>query len=527
MGTIAKDIIKNQRIGIGLQIDYKETETWFDGTAITDEKCTLTSPIYRKKGTKYYVDTNYLAGGTVAPERFGAVGNNITDDTIAFNRAITFLAITAGGQLVCGAGKKYKITGTLLLPSNIIINLNGSYLIGDGTNVILKTAYLNGNVVEDNTSSIPKTQIVQNAGIKNGHIQNAARGLHLYNFVMGCVVENIRFFNVEQSWYSKRCFYTIYRGCWSSGANTASYCYHFDEQTNAVLIDRVTATKNYCFLFENGTTALTIVSPTTEGGTTGFKFKGDCLGITINGHYAEAIKDVYDFSEISTGFFKISGGYYNITDRVIVPAPASGILFGTFDETNSIVNIGSVLNSYTYRGLIDLTGGRTLIRTTKQASHDNTLDFPSNYITDGVSLLESIDRVKITSTSVAGANLLSRGTIPLRRSGDTGLGYVSWVLGATSSLYSGTSAAFTIKIQTKIKYSPYTLFAKFLIRVTVNSANYDFYGDIFGEHVKRSDTNGKTMTLWADGDTNVYFLLGDFNGSDTSFTATGSIQIVG
>lgn len=522
MGTPATDIIQYIDNFSGELTTYKEVENWHDGTSMNDSKCD--GVIYRKKGSTYY---KKQFTGKVQVDWFkrSADGNSWQP---AFVRAITFMAKTGGGTVECTPGKEYYCPAEFYLPSNVILEGNNCTLRGaaSGTGTIIKTGFLTGGVVVDNTSSTPETQIVTNAIIRNFIITNAHTGIHMYNMILGCIVENIRFSNVTRSIYAKKCFYTIYRNMWSTGASsTGVFTYHFDDSCNAVFLERMTATKESCFLFENGCTAVTIASATTEGGTVGMKFKGDCLGFHIAGHYAEAIKDVYDFSELNTGFFGITGGYYNTTDRVIVAPSSSSNLSGYFDETNTIVNIGAVLGGYTYRGRVELSGGRNYMKVSKLPTADNTLTIPANYITDDTSNLETVDRVKISGTTVASANLLSRGVIPLRRQGDTGAGYTNWVAGATHAA-SGNDAAFNIVFTTKIKYRAFNMFIRYLIRINIGGVFHDIYGDIYGFGHKRQDSSDRTVTIDNDGNADLRITIGSFANAGMAYTATGSIQIL-
>ncbi|MFP3802389.1 hypothetical protein, partial [Paraburkholderia sp. SIMBA_027] len=49
--------------------------------------------VYRKKGNDYYVDINFLASGNVNIQRFGAKGDDFTDNSVAIRRALDFCRI--------------------------------------------------------------------------------------------------------------------------------------------------------------------------------------------------------------------------------------------------------------------------------------------------------------------------------------------------------------------------------------------------------------------------------------------------
>ena len=70
----------------------------------------------------------------ISPERYGAIGDGTTDDTIAWQNAINAMA-TAGGGVVRGvAGSVYKITNTLNIKTGVQIDLGGSQIVQHTTN---------------------------------------------------------------------------------------------------------------------------------------------------------------------------------------------------------------------------------------------------------------------------------------------------------------------------------------------------------------------------------------------------------
>ncbi len=66
------------------------------------------------------------------PEDYGAVGDGATDDSIAFNNALSALATLGGGTLACNGGKTYIVEG-IELKERVYINLNGAILKAPST----------------------------------------------------------------------------------------------------------------------------------------------------------------------------------------------------------------------------------------------------------------------------------------------------------------------------------------------------------------------------------------------------------
>jgi hypothetical protein len=66
----------------------------------------------------------------VTPQQFGAVGDGVTDNTVAFNAALAALAAAGGGKLYIPAGS-YRITGPLTYTAGAL------HITGDGKDSVL------------------------------------------------------------------------------------------------------------------------------------------------------------------------------------------------------------------------------------------------------------------------------------------------------------------------------------------------------------------------------------------------------
>lgn len=78
-GTLAANIKQVACKYTGVNVNYKKTTTWYDGSAMADTKCDGT--IYRKLGTDYYVDCDYLDGKQINPLRWGMKGDGVFDNS--------------------------------------------------------------------------------------------------------------------------------------------------------------------------------------------------------------------------------------------------------------------------------------------------------------------------------------------------------------------------------------------------------------------------------------------------------------
>lgn len=90
--TLSGDIINRVDINTGENVNYRETTTWHDGSAMDDSK--VDGKIYRKINDKYYFNTNRVNNKLFYIDDFNGV-----DDCEIFEKAIDFLKLIKGGTL--------------------------------------------------------------------------------------------------------------------------------------------------------------------------------------------------------------------------------------------------------------------------------------------------------------------------------------------------------------------------------------------------------------------------------------------
>ena len=107
--TLAGDIIKRVDINTGENVNYRETTTYYDGSIMDDSK--VDGVIYIKKDSKFY---KMQFDSIVNVKWFGAKGDGVTEDTIAFQKALNFgssIFIPDGVYLVGKLIIPFKFTG--------------------------------------------------------------------------------------------------------------------------------------------------------------------------------------------------------------------------------------------------------------------------------------------------------------------------------------------------------------------------------------------------------------------------------
>ncbi|SDI85479.1 pectate lyase family protein [Chryseobacterium jejuense] len=502
--------------------------------------------VRRKRNNIYYLNkTVHDSGEPVDVGIFGAKGDGETDDTESINNAVLYLSAVGKGALKFNGSKTYLINQTIYITSNIIFYCNGATFSGNAArdNTIMETAYL--ETVSDQVKRLlPNlnikygTHVIVSSQIKDANFVSCGTGLHFVNFCHGCSLENITFSDCISAIKFDNCFYTVLKNIIATHVSREipvpdEYCYQFLGQNNALLLERMTATRNLGFLFTNGTTATTIISPTTEGGNTGMKFEQDCLGITINGLYAEYIKDVIDLSDVRTGNFEISNCYFNFTDRPLIGPDLFGPpnngkedreVTGSWSN-NSIVNINGVYKGYTYRGLMDVSQERNYIKY-ELPTYEGDGSLPSNWIVGDFTNITSYGHVKASDSKAIGNIKRQFGVIPVTRSGNVGDGKEGIIPDCTHEVMGADPSNFGIKIKTKIKFQEYMMFAKYNIYIGTYSYGRWFYGDIFGKNLSSKDVGNTQITSIENENGLLVITITGFNEPNLNYFIQGNVQLI-
>ena len=120
--SIANDVIKFIDINTGEDVNYRETTTWHDGSAMDDSK--VDGVIYIKKNSKYY---KRQIDSIVNVKWFGAKGDGVTDDTYAIQQCFDF-ADKYKFNVILDNGI-FKITQTINISGEISVDGHHQYSV--------------------------------------------------------------------------------------------------------------------------------------------------------------------------------------------------------------------------------------------------------------------------------------------------------------------------------------------------------------------------------------------------------------
>lgn len=422
------------------------------------------------------VQTNVEArlAQAVSVKDFGAVGDGVTDDTAAIQAAITyvgsqaaFVADVKGLQLDFATNGKYYIAGTLYLPSYVRINLNGSTLIGQGTNTLFESAYFSGGVPVTNFGQPNETRFVVCSSVVNGQISNFNRAFVLFNFCEGSYLENLRLFGCNQAVYAKRCFYSTVSNVHSRSPldGLVLPCFHFDDAVNAIRIQHTFAV-GYLkgWEFSGSKDNVYAIDCGAESCDRGVVINNSTAAIQFLGWYFEGLVTAIDFE--ATGNHQniyVDGCWFNGVTNAI---EGTTILSGRFSQNNALN--GAILNlpaNFASRMVVEIPSDITATNITPS--------LPANYLLGDANTAEQIKQIYNTGSGLVTNKLrVAAGVIPFYASGTIGSPNGNTVPGATVTL-SATNAV----IDTKINYANFEM-VRYSMQVIDGSGTYLLAGDV-------------------------------------------------
>lgn len=473
-------------------------------------------------------------GGFTAVSTYGVRSTNDGEtNTKAMNTAIRDLAAAGGGTLVFDPSPTpYPIIGPVILPSNIMIDLNGQVLQGRRApgDVMFVTGTFADRALRSNLTSKPETELVSGAGIHGGRIEDCTRVFHFRNFGTNCHLRDIVTRECIQVARLERCFYSTIDNVTAAGFSDPEIpTFHFVEETNAVVLHKLNAVTAFGLCIEGGAAAVLVDGCAFEGGQTAVRLIGDCMGIHFRGGYFESILGrAFDLRRAGACWIEWTANFFQHVDIVVDDGgeDATATLSGQWHASNYIVMSAAAGFAHlpSVRRQMRVAGPRNFVSYDAGCADNVAAAVPSNWIVGKHS------RVRFETAS-AGRSLtdtraraqVHAGVLPTVRSGDTGQPIAGTVPFTTMKATTGERAV--IRIDTTIRFQPDSLFARYLLNVEDDGEKVSLYGDIYGANIVQLDKAGKTVEL-INVSGMISILVRSFRSVARKPVCTGSIQIL-
>lgn len=444
------------------------------------------------------LDYGAVADGVVSP-------SSGTDNGPAFRAALLAAAKAGGGTIEIPFGT-YRVTTTVIIPSNVTINGNHSVIVGPGIGSatdLFQSGYYNGSAIVTNIGTSAESHTVS-FSVNGLTIYYCGKAFNLYDVLNGSVFSQLSLNDCTYAMYLDRCFYATFhditsRGTASSATNAAVYLNNVNnvmDFSSLFIIDRklglqVTGGSNglkfYNCSMESCETGAYV---TNETGPIAFD---TCYfeNITAGAAIAVNIDSLYDKEEIS-----FTNCFFNgCTTGIKMPTGGSTRSRVIVDPTNRFVSCTTNINS-----------------STNSIYHQNRISFTPNAIDSGAAELPTeitvskgdivdIDQMLYdngTATPAARTKVHGQSLIPWNSEGNGGYAPGFSVPFCTVS-QTGSGASCTLIIDTKIVYDKHSALLTYRLTIEDVSTTSELYGFIFGDTVKQLDAVGKTFTVSDNG----------------------------
>lgn len=498
-----------------------------------------------------------IVGATVNVADFNAPSDGTTDATSAINSAILAAyqskAVvssptdeTYSVEVIFEAGKDYKVSGTILLPSGILLNGNGCRLIGDQGSAIstaynaslpalIETGYYDGSAIVTNTASALATNRVVNSGITNFKFQNTNCAINAVSMNEQCFIDHNMFNNVSAAMRLKWCFYlrveqnTIRQ---SSQAAGQSAIHLIGGNHNAMVFKQNALVGPAIGILVNGPASFATVidSCTFEEGkaynSTGILFGADayCAGWQVNNNYIEGVRYGFSFDD-GAGVYGsiIDANIFNNNEYAIICSGASALRM-TSIRGNSLPDDGG-----TSRNLVEVSesGNDVVFQIPSKGGKTSTgvTGFLSNF-TLGNSA--SIEATSVWSNDASPLQAIGKSQPALANQNELNVmpfeganinTVANQVPFCTAPVVGSTDAV----LDTSITYDASNMLV-FNFQIQDFNGTYNIHGSVFGTTVYRNDATSPTVTITNNGGY-VRVTFGNINtNSGTSFVISGNIR---
>ena len=455
---------------------------------------TQTGNFHQWTGTEWKV----LNESVINVKDYGAVGDGVSDDTVAINSAILKAALVDGGKIIAPFSN-YLISGTIIIPRNVEIDFCNSNITGSGigsSTDLFQTGYLSGGKVVTNIGGPDEAHLIVHSSVKNATIWNCGKVFNLLNWIDNSEISNIKFWNCGYAVYADRCWYGRFINLFSrdsaNGATNAAF--HFTDFVNVMQIESVFAAhRDLGIEIENGANGQVLLNCSAEGCKTGIKVSGETGPLKFDTCYIENNTEVgVDLSGLGFKYDVTFENCFFNTCKIAIRSDnsTSGGANVSVRENNRFLSCETKLdasgNFYNY--------GKTEIESEIISGNGYPI-LPVGYLLGTKTRLDydnlifdSTSGVGLIRTKVHGSTL-----IPFNHEGNSGSPMAGTVAFCVHSKSTGTT--FSIYVDTKIVFQQHAALLAYKLQISDNNGTYEIYGFIFGDQVKMEDTSGKTVAV--------------------------------
>jgi len=471
-----------------------------------------------------------------------ARSNGTDDDTAAIQAAITwagqafdadwFSATLYTRPRVVKLGRAHKISGKILVPRGVVIDMSDTTVIGTGANQVFETAYFNAGVLTTNIGTAPETHRIQYTRFIGGRFVNCGKVYNLYNFNEGCKVTESAFFNCVQAVVAERAFYAEFSNLTNRGSasNSTEWCFDFGFFVNAERLIGITVVDRINPMRFQGAINGQRLDVAVENCVNGIVFTGEVNPIHIGaGTYIESI-DMAAGLAMSNGIgldfsmatahraVEVNGVFFNGMKTAIKGVQMSGGSIGPnnyYTACTKHVDIQDVDSFITVNiPPKSITSSGSLIPT-KPAEYDLSTTVRAVY--------PQVITSSVDGSAQARTDVLVDHFAPLPWFGRSGRISGKW-LWCDATLVNTGGSNYNLVITSKIAYDvDVALF--FSGTITDNIGTYKVCGNAAGPTVYASSLAGKTVTIDADGSGYARLTIGSFSHPSGSITSTGQFRI--
>lgn len=300
----------------------------------------------------YDISGNVMEINFVTPEMYGAKADGITDDSAAIQSAVN-----QKGLILFAAGKTYKVTSTIRVPKDTVIDLNGSTILSTNKHIFYN--FLEGDSYGAYNGN-------GNITIANGTIIGGCISfIHGYQITL----RNIKFKNTLNDHYIEICACNGYEvdGCTFVGMTniTGATLEYINIDTNATYSAFPhNTTSRYDANFYDSTVNknIRIINSTFALGTDTYAYGFNAIGVHGRGTTGTYNKDVWITDNNIIGFTGC-GIRVNAMDNVYlannkIDVAGDGIRIGDVADSKNII----IMDNYVKAG----SGSSKIVRTQNQ-----------------------------------------------------------------------------------------------------------------------------------------------------------------